>query len=119
MEFLGIYGDPISGFDLRKPVVVYYPTYFAMTRIIFVIVTLSLWHLPQIQLIIRLLFGFAAFITLSVVKPYETRIDNYLELLNEGTFILVINVLFVFTDVMNEGNPNDMNGGNTSNLKRE
>ena len=105
------FGDPIAGFDLRKQAVIYYPAYFTFIRILFVVVTLTLWHKPLIQLFLRLIIAFAAFVILTVVKPYETKLDNFLELLNECTLIFVIEVLFVFTDVMNAGNINDANMG--------
>ena len=47
-DFMGLYGDPIAGLDVRKSIVVFYPTYFTVKRIIFVVVTLSLWHRPGI-----------------------------------------------------------------------
>ena len=110
------FGDPIAGFDLRKQAVVFYPAYFTFIRILFVVVTLTLWHKPLIQLFLRLIIAFAAFVILTVVKPYETKLDNFLELLNECTLIFVIEVLFVFTDIMNAGNINDANLGTVGTL---
>ena len=45
-NFLSVYGEPIAGYDLRKSIVMLYPTYFTVVRIIFVVVTLALWHRP-------------------------------------------------------------------------
>ena len=45
-EFLAIYGDPIDGLNLKKKIALLYPTYFTVKRIVFVLVTLALWHKP-------------------------------------------------------------------------
>ena len=47
-DFMKVYGDPIAGFDLRKSVVAYYPAQFTIVRILFIVVTLTLWHQPGI-----------------------------------------------------------------------
>ena len=47
-EFLAVYGDPIDGLNLKKKIALLYPTYFTVVRIVFVLVTLGLWHRPNL-----------------------------------------------------------------------
>ena len=103
-----MYGDPINGLDLTKQVALLYPSYFTLKRIIFVIVTLTLWHRPGIQLFIRLLAVLTSFTLLIETQPFADRIQNRLELLNEVVLVLIVDSLFAFTKVMNAGNPNDI-----------
>ena len=37
--------------------------------------------------------------------------------MNEATMIFMLDVLFIFTDVMNDGNPEDKSPGNAPNLE--
>ena len=41
-----------------------------------------------------------------------------MELLNEATTILIVDCFVIFTDVVNDGNVNDGNAGNTPELER-
>ena len=111
------FGDPLSGFDLRKPIIVLYPAYFVLRRILFVLVSLYLWKRPLTQISIRMLNAGIGFVLLSVVRPYPSPKTTFMELMNEATTILLLDCLIVFTEILNKGNVNDLNGGNTPNLE--
>ena len=114
--FMRVYGDPLDGLDLSKPIVIWYPTYFVVKRMVFVLTTVWLWNEPIALLTLRLLSTLASFLILSVVEPFQTRRANQLELLNETMTIIIIDCIYSYTDIMNEGNVDDGNAGNTSNL---
>ena len=52
-EFMDKFGDPLEGFDLEKPVVIWFPTHFVMVRIVFVAGALLLWSNPMALLLLR------------------------------------------------------------------
>ena len=47
-DFMNKFGDPLDGLDLSKKAVTFYPSYFAIRRIIFVFGSLYLWDRPLI-----------------------------------------------------------------------
>ena len=94
------YGDPLSGLNLRKHIVVWFPTYFTVRRLMFVLVTLVLWESPQLTILVRLMTAFAAFITLTVVQPNERRLDAIMELVNEGTTVFIVDCFILLAYIM-------------------
>ena len=117
LDFMRKYGDPLDGLDLSKPVVLWYPTYFTVVRIFFALTTMFLWEKPMILLIVRLVTDLIKFTLVSFIKPHENKTTTRMELLSEATSIALIICIIQFTDLMNEGNINDANGGNTSDLQ--
>ena len=71
-DFMGKFGDPLQGLDLRKPIVLWFPTYFMLIRIIFVISSIYFWDKPYSLLSVRLLTSICAFIILSIVRPFQS-----------------------------------------------
>ena len=108
LDFMSKYGDPLDGLDMTKDIVIWYPTYFMLVRIVFVISTLLLWDRPFSVIGIRIatsLFGYCA---VSVIRPYDDSRAVRLELMNEATIILLCDLIILFTSLLNAGNPDDM-----------
>ena len=107
-NFMNTYGGPLSEFDLRKPIIIWYPSYFTLRRFIFVAVSLYLWEYPMTQLSFRMLMALIGFVILSQVRPYENPRTTSMEIMNEATSVLLIDLMFIFTDVLNEKNTRDL-----------
>ena len=69
-EFIGKYGDPLDGLDLTKPVVIWFPTYFTVKRIIFALTTIYMWDTPVLLLGVRMLSSLVSFLLLDFIVPY-------------------------------------------------
>ena len=117
LDFMRKYGDPLDGLDLSKPVVLWYPTYFTVVRIFFALTTMFLWEKPMILLVVRLVTDLIKFTLVSLIQPHENKTTTKMELLSEATSIVLIVCIIQFTDLLNEGNINDANGGNTPDLQ--
>lgn len=100
-NFMEKFGDPLDGLDLRKPIVLWFPTYFVMIRIIFVAGSLLLWKYPLMVLLVRLFTALFGFIVISTLRFYDSKSANILELMNEATLIFLCDCILVFTNVMN------------------
>ena len=70
----------------------------------------------MILLLLRLVTGLIKFTIVTIIQPHENKTTTRLELLSEATSLILIICIISFTDIMNEGNINDNNGGNTTNL---
>lgn len=53
---------------------------------------------PTFQLTISSLFSFLILSFLVRIKPFETKTDNFLEILNESTHLLLSYLNYLFTD---------------------
>ena len=115
-EFMDKYGDPLGGFDLEKSIVIWFPTHFIIVRVVFVAGSLLLWSNPVPLLLLRLLTSLIGFIIIVNIQPYDSVKANKLELMNEATVIFIIDCIILCTDVLNTGNENDLNAGNTPDL---
>ena len=116
-EFMDRYGDPLGGFDLEKSIVIWFPAYFIMVRVVFVAGALLLWRYPMPLLLLRLFTSLLGFIIVVNIQPYDNVKANKLELMNEATVILIIDCIIFCTDILNTGNENDLNAGNTPDLQ--
>ena len=115
-EFMDKFGDPLTGFNLEKSIVIWFPTQFILVRIVFVAGSLLLWRNPVLLLLLRLLTSLIGFIIVANIRPYDSVRANKLELMNEVTVIFIIDCIILCTDILNTGNENDSNEGNTPDL---
>ena len=70
-EFLAKFGEPLDSLDLRKPITLWYPSYFIVVRLVFVVSTLMLWSNPLGLLAIRVVTALFSFVIIAVLRPYE------------------------------------------------
>ena len=110
LEFLEKFGDPLDGLDLKREIVLWYPTYFLLVRIVFVVSTLLLWASPLAVMSIRMGTSLFSFCSVSVIRPYDDRLSVRLELMNETTILLLCDMIILFTNLLNAGNADYMNG---------
>ena len=104
LAFMDKYGDPLEGLDLRKSIVVWYPTYFMLVRIMFVVGSMFLWNRPLTVLAVRVMTSLFGFCAITVIRPFESVRAINLELMNEGNIIFLIDIIVFFTDLLNTGN---------------
>ena len=95
---------------------IWYPTYFILKRILFCLTTLYYWNSPLKLLAMRFFIFMISFVIKSVKRPFADPLNNRLELMNETTTILLIDCMFIFTNGVNSGNPDDLNQGNVSSV---
>ena len=77
--------------------------FFICRRVLFVFVTLFLWDKVWVQLFALQVFAQVAIIYLGLFRPFTTLLMQRLEMFNEAINLLLIGVLFCFTDfVRNE-----------------
>ena len=79
--------------------------------------TLYYWHSPLKLLAVRFFMFTISFVILAVKRPFSEPLNNRLELMNEATTIFLIDCMFVFTNGVNSGNPDDLNAGNVSSVE--
>ena len=108
LDFMKKFGDPLDGLDLRKPIVIWYPTYFMLVRIIFVLGSLLLWNRPLTVISVRILTSLFGFCVISIVRPYEDSKAVTLELMNEATIIFILDIIIFFTNLLSLGDAEDL-----------
>ena len=101
------YGEALARLDLKKPIVLWYPTYFLYTRLNFVVTTLFLWDNPSILILTRILSALISFVAINYVKPFDTKRNNKLEMANKVVLIFLMDMLVIQTNVLNDGNVDD------------
>lgn len=97
-KFEEIYGAPLDGLNKKKSSL-FYPVYFVIRRVAFALTTLFLFNYVILQLIIHLVLTMISIFYLSEFAPQEEPIEFKLELLNEMTTVIVIDICFLFTDL--------------------
>ena len=72
-KFMEKFGDPLDSLNLTKSVVLWYPTYFIVQRLIFVASCLLLWDRPLTMLSIRIVEALFSFCLIRALKPFEEK----------------------------------------------
>ena len=99
-EFEAKYGAPMEGLKLNTRWSIAYPVQFVVRRWLYVIIILYLFENVILQLSCQLILAILAYGYLVHFKPFEDSIIQKLEVFNEAMCILVIDILFCFTDVV-------------------
>ena len=108
IKFMAKFGDPLEGLNLTRSLVLWYPTYFMVQRLIFVASSILLWNKPLTMLAIRIMEALLSFCVIRALKPFEERLTIRLELMNYATIISLVDVFVFFTDILNAGNSEDL-----------
>ena len=103
-KFLATYGDPIDGLNQYQINSLWYPTWFTIERMIFCATTLYLWEMPLMILFVRMVLFFMTYIFVATTKLYEDPLTERLELMDQVISILLVDIMILFTGLMNEGN---------------
>lgn len=99
-DFSGKYGSVYEGLRLDSRWVLFYPVYFIIRRTIFMVAAFSLYMHVVIQLACVLLITMVSAVFILQVKPFEERLVNQLEVMNECFTLALIYVVFCFTDLV-------------------
>ena len=110
-SFMKKFGDPIKDLNLVDVDCLWYPTWFTIKRLLFCWSTLLLWSSPIGLLSFRYWLFFFSFLYIQNGRIFKTRLTTRLELVNQAGPIFLIDVMLCFTDLINEGNPDDKNPG--------
>ena len=73
---------------------------------------------PLFLLAVRIVLFFVSYLYIATDKLYESSYFKKLELMNQAIPILLLDVMILFTPLLNEGNPDDLNPGSVSDKKR-
>ena len=71
---------------------------------IFFATTLYLWDMPLMILFVRMVHFFMTYIFVAATKLYEDPLTERLELMDQVISILLVDVMILFTGILNEGN---------------
>ena len=118
-KFIDTYCDPLEGYDLSKKIVILEPSFFVIKRVLFVAACLYMWDQPLVLLLTRLFLSTLEFSRLAATRPHKIPRATKLDLMNEVTNIVLIDCFLVLTDVLTEGNKNDLNQGSAVDLKEQ
>lgn len=101
-EFEETIGAPMEGLKKKGRLIVVFPVYFIIRRVSFAIITLFLFDKVIIVLFLSMYMTTLSFVYLVNVRPYEEPIELSLDLLNEVTTIIAVDICFLFTDLMDD-----------------
>jgi hypothetical protein len=90
--------------DVRKdsPVRLLFIAFYVVRRIIFAISTLYLSSNPMFQIMLFHIMSVAQFVYIGLWKPFESPLQNRIELMNEGCILIVSVLMPGFTDYMQD-----------------
>ena len=99
-EFDEKWGAPLEGLNKSQKSSVAQPVMFLLRRTFFVIISIWLFSNLIAQLALQILMTVIKFAYLIQFQPFEDRLVQKLEIFNEIMLILIIDVMFCFTDII-------------------
>lgn len=97
-EFESKYGAPLEGLKKDKKSSLIYASYFVVRRVLFAVVTLTLWNNVILQLFLHWVLTTLAFAFIAIFDPFEDSLVGKLDMMNEAATVIIIDLLFIFTD---------------------
>ena len=98
-EKFEIYADALDGLKKHKKISVFSPIYFVIRRVTFVMIAMRYHKTPVLQLTLFNVLTAISFAYVGLFRPFESNLQNNLELLNELVSIILIDLCFLFTDL--------------------
>ena len=98
-EFKDKYGTVMEGLDPKKRSSVAYVAMFAVRRILFMCASLFLFGYNMVQLPIMSYLTIMSVSFLITFRPYEDKLVEKLDIMNEIILILLIDICYLFTDL--------------------
>jgi hypothetical protein len=80
--------------------VIAFTTIFLVRRVLFALLTVMLYKHVIIQLILTVVLIMASACYIVHFKPFEEPLINRLEVMNEVTTLLLVNLIFMFTPII-------------------
>lgn len=99
-EFEEKWGAPMEGLHLDKKWSVVHPFIFISRRILFAVIVYWLFKYVIVQLALQLIITTLSYAYLTHFEPYVDRRTQKLEEFNEIMLVIIIDVMFCFTDVI-------------------
>ena len=87
--------------DTKRPMTIYFPTIFLGRRLIYAFTIMFISN-TSFQLIITSLCSLAILCYIACFLPFGTLLGNFLELLNESTFLVLVYMNFLFTEFVDD-----------------
>ena len=97
--FKAKYGTVYEGLDTRKRSVIFYSLLFIVRRLLFVAVCLTLYNYQIIGLALVVYMTLISAAYLLVFSPYEEKLAENLDVMNEAVTVVLIDFCFLFTDL--------------------
>lgn len=88
----------MDGLKKNKRSSVIYAVYFVIRRVSFAVVTLTLWNNVILQLFLHWVMTILAFAFVATFVPHENPLVGKLDMMNEAATVIIIDLLFIFTD---------------------
>ena len=101
-SFRASFGVAYRGLSLQGMNFLYQPLFYFMRR---VLVPMSIIYYPKVFILhysVLVLTGLATIVLLGVQRPFDTRIRNNAQILEESTIIVIMYHIFCFTDWMSD-----------------
>lgn len=98
LEFYKSYGSLYFEIRTESRASIIYMFTFLVRRIVFAVTVVSLIKSPILQINLLFAQSILVLIYLVSVKPFETRLLNFTEILNELTFLATLYPLLIFCD---------------------
>ena len=87
--------------NTEKSMAIYFPTLFLGRRLIYALTIMFISN-TTFQLVITSFCSLAMLSYIACFLPFATRLGNFIELLNESTFLSLIYMNFLFTEFVDD-----------------
>jgi len=99
-KFSEKYGATYEGLKANEKTWIIYPVYFVIRRVLFMVISLLLYHFVMFQLILMILLTLASACYILHIRPFDEHLVNNLEAMNEIFTLMLLNVTFCFSDLV-------------------
>lgn len=98
-EFQEKFGSVYEGLETGKKSALVYSVFFILRRLAFAAASLFLYQYVMVQLPIMIYLTMIGFVYLKTYSPFEDKLNEQLDLLNEVVTIVLIDICYLFTDM--------------------
>lgn len=99
-EFTKKFGSVYEGLKTNSRSVIAFTTIFMVRRALFALLAVMLYKHVIIQLSLTIVLIMFAACYILHFKPFEEQLINRLEVMNETTTLLLVNLIFMFTPII-------------------
>ena len=96
------YGAVYEGLKPDHKSWIVYPVYFIVRRVLFMIISLLLYNFVMFQIILLILLTLCSACYILHIRPFEEELVNNLEVMNETFTLMLLSVMFCFTDLIDD-----------------
>ena len=99
-EFEEKYGAPYEGLDTRKKTAIYFSLIFIFRRLSYAAISITLYNYVMIQIPLMVILTLFNVFFLVHYSPYDDKLIEYLDIVNDVTTIILIDMSYLFTDMI-------------------